>query len=487
MTQVDASKSTAAIDLSGSSDQIAFFTWAGTSDDFLTTGGDLIHLIESPGGVVGLDINLGNNVFSPQDITVRNITGVAGSGEIFPARTAMILDGAFSFLAELLWYNDNITGSRFNDLIYTGAGGDLVAGGDGADEVHGEFGQDWLDGGAGNDTLDGGPDVDLLVGGTGDDLYLVNAGDQVLENPSEGTDTVESTATRTLGENFENLTLAGPLAVINGTGNGLGNVMIGNPQANLLSGLGGVDTLSGLGGDDTLDGGGGADRMDGGTGNDTYVIDNAGDVAGETAAGGGVDGVISSKTHILGANLETLTLTGSGGIAGTGNAAANAMTGNAGGNRLAGLGGKDSLGGLAGNDTLDGGAGDDRMTGGGGKDILIGGAGKDVFDFDAIADSPAGGGRDALQAAGGKAFELAGDGNGDRIDVSGIDADITRDGQQAFVFGGSGKGHIWCTNSGSTTRVLASVDNDAAAEFELDIPDGAVLADAYTTADFILT
>ena len=36
--------------------------------------------------------------------------------------------------------------------------------------------------------------------------------------------------------------------------------------------------LTGLRGNDRLNGGVGADQMFGGTGNDTYVVDNAGDV-----------------------------------------------------------------------------------------------------------------------------------------------------------------------------------------------------------------
>ena len=42
-----------------------------------------------------------------------------------------------------------------------------------------------------------------------------------------------------------------------------------------------------------LDGGAGADTMTGGAGNDTYVVDNAGDVGDRDAAGGGTDTVQS--------------------------------------------------------------------------------------------------------------------------------------------------------------------------------------------------
>ena len=91
--------------------------------------------------------------------------------------------------------------------------------------------------------------------------------------------------------------------------------------------------------------------MAGGTGNDTYVVDNVGDVVTE-ALNEGTDLVQSSVSFTLGANVENLTLTGSANINGTGNALANVLTGNSGANTLTGAGGNDTLdGGAAGIDT----------------------------------------------------------------------------------------------------------------------------------------
>jgi hypothetical protein len=76
---------------------------------------------------------------------------------------------------------------------------------------------------------------------------------------------------------------------------------------------------------------------------------------------------------------------------------------------------------------------------------------------------------------------------GDRIDVFDIDANITMAGNQAFTFGLPGtKGHLWCVNAGTTTRVLGNIDNDAAVELQINIVDDGVLANAYTAADFFL-
>ena len=75
-----------------------------------------------------------------------------------------------------------------------------------------------------------------MIGGIGNDTYVVdNAGDVVTENANEGTDTVQSAVTYTLGANVENLTLTGA-AAINGTGNALDNVLTGNSANNVLTG-----------------------------------------------------------------------------------------------------------------------------------------------------------------------------------------------------------------------------------------------------------
>src|SRR6185437_13159465 len=142
---------------------------------------------------------------------------------------------------------------------------------------------------AGNDRLDGGVGADWLVGGLGSDTYVVdNAGDVVDESDGDGVDTVLTSISFSLLDPvhaigaIEKVTLTGS-AGIYAVGNELDNVLIGNKAAN---------TLLGAGGSDWLDGGAGADQMHGGTGNDTYVVDNAGDVANETN-GDGIDTVVS--------------------------------------------------------------------------------------------------------------------------------------------------------------------------------------------------
>ena len=124
----------------------------------------------------------------------------------------------------------------------------------------------------------------------------------------------------------------------------------GGSGDDILLGLTGKDILTGGAGNDFLDGGFGADTMSGGTGNDTYMIDDLGDLISE-AVNAGTDTVLSSVSYTLTANVENLTLTGTGSINGTGNDLNNVITGNSGNNTLDGGLGADTLIGNIGNDT----------------------------------------------------------------------------------------------------------------------------------------
>ncbi|PZQ60674.1 MAG: hypothetical protein DI570_13805 [Phenylobacterium zucineum] len=147
-----------------------------------------------------------------------------------------------------------------------------------------------------------------------------------------------------------------------------------------------ADTLQGLAGADTLDGGAGADRLEGGAGDDLFIVDNAGDLVIELT-GEGFDTVQTALAYALPGNVEKLVQTGSGNVAGTGNALDNTLTGNSGANLLKGEGGADYIDGGSGTDTLEGGAGNDTLLGGAGNDDLHGGAGADLFTGGAGKDS----------------------------------------------------------------------------------------------------
>jgi Ca2+-binding RTX toxin-like protein len=216
-----------------------------------------------------------------------------------------------------------------------------------------------------------------------------------------------------------------------------GAVILGNGGDNSLSGTASVDTFWGFVGNDTLNGGSGKDIMFGGTGNDLYYVDSTGDAITEKS-GEGTDTVRSSVAYTLASALENLTLTGSGGIKGTGNAANNVISGNSGSNVLNGAGGNDTMDGNAGADKLLGGNGGDQLSGGNGSDSLTGGAGADTqtgdlgadrFIFTAVSDSPAGAGADRI--ADFNSLE------NDMIDLSAVDANAVAAGDQSFTFIGN--------------------------------------------------
>jgi Ca2+-binding RTX toxin-like protein len=265
-----------------------------------------------------------------------------------------------------------------------------------------------ITGNSGSNVLDGGAGTDTLIGGLGNDTYILDVvEDVVTESAGGGTDTAVFTGlagTYQLGANVENLTLGGS-AAINGTGNGLANVLTGNAAAN---------QLAGGGGNDVLNGGAGADVMLGGAGNDTYVVDNANDSVDEATGGAGIDTVQSSISfslltdgvHVAG-SVENLILTGSASSVGTGNALDNTIMGNAGANILFGAAGDDMLSGNGGNDTLIGGTG---------HDVMFGGTGADTFDFN-VADFGGAGGSAAAHSD--DIFDFNA-GEGDLIDLSGL-------------------------------------------------------------------
>ncbi|MGC2164907.1 MAG: calcium-binding protein, partial [Gallionella sp.] len=105
----------------------------------------------------------------------------------------------------------------------------------------------------------------------------------------------------------------------------------------------GGDTLLGTALNDYIDGGAGADTMTGYAGDDTYVVDNVGDVIIE-AAGGGSDTVNSYIDYSIAnnLNLEHIRLVGSGNINATGNSGDNSLIGNSGNNVLSGGDGNDT-------------------------------------------------------------------------------------------------------------------------------------------------
>jgi Ca2+-binding RTX toxin-like protein len=305
-----------------------------------------------------------------------------------------------------------------------------IYGTEGDDSLVGSSNNDTIFGYAGNDHISGGLGADRMVGGAGNDTYFVeNVGDVVVENAGEGFDEIRSSVSYTIAANVEKLVLTGT-AAINATGSSGQDYLDGNSSSNILWGLDGNDYLNGMQGTDT---------MIGGTGSDTYFVENAGDVVIEYANEGNADYVVSLISYTLGANVEHLTLGDAGAINGTGNELDNFLYGNGSDNVLTGGGGNDTLYGFldddklfggTGNDYLFAGAGDDLLDGGTGTDVLAGENGGDLFDWNSTNETSVTVATADLITD----FKIA---EGDRIDLSSIDANAYVAGDQAFTFIGT--------------------------------------------------
>jgi trimeric autotransporter adhesin len=448
------------------------------------TGNAANNVLDGRAGADTLVGGAGNDTYVV-DIAGDVVTEIAGEG------IDLVQAGATYTLAANV---ENLTLTGASAINGTGNGADNV--------ITGNGGTNTLTGGAGNDQLNGGAGVDTMKGGAGNDTYTVdNSSDVVTELANEGTDLVLSSATFMLGGEVESLTLTGTSA-INATGNALNNTLTGNS------------------GNNTLSGGTGADTMVGGLGNETYVVDNVGDIVTENG-GEGTDLVQSSIGYILSANVENLTLTGTGAINGTGNALNNTLTGNTGNNVLDGGAGTDTLVGGTGNDTyvvdtatdvvteaasagtdlvqsavtltlaanvenlaltgaaaingtgntlnnaLTGNSADNVLDGGAGVDTIAGGAGNDTYVVDNVGDvvtEAAGAGNDLVNAS--VTYVLAA--NVDYLTLTGATAingtgntlDNWAKGNAAanMLDGGSGNDTLWGAAGDDT--LLGSAGND---------------------------
>ncbi len=459
-------------------------------------------------------INLGagdyNLVAAAAGVTILN--GGTGNDALFGTSAADTLNGNAG--------NDLLLGGANGDTLNGGDGNDILDGGNGADTMSGGTGDDIYvvdaagdiiseaAGAAGGvDTVSGGRNLNLVnyanvenitLTGTGsfnatgnslDNVLTGNSANNTLDGVS-GVDTAVfagAAVAATFGLTGGNVTVTtaggGTDTLLNidkvrfdGTtyalvqGSAGGQTLTGGADADLILGFGGADTLIGNGGNDFLDGGAGVDTMTGGTGDDTYVID---DVTGTAAnrdavveavgAAGGIDTVSGEVNLDLAnyANVENITLTGTGSFNAIGNGGNNVLIGNSGVNQLTGGAGDDTYGvtagdtiveaaagggvdtvtgamnldlasyanvenilltgtgnfnatGNAGANAITGNSGNNTIVGGQGNDLINGGSGNDTINWD-IANAGPGDGHDIIdggtQNAGSAGDTFSADGN----------------------------------------------------------------------------
>ena len=250
----------------------------------------------------------------------------------------------------------------------------------------------------GNDTLISNTGVDTLVAGSSsssnDLLVINNASDAITVGSTHGSDTVQSAFTYTLPTNVNNLVLTGT-AAIKGTANS------------------GTDTLT----SSTS----GADTLVGGSGNDTFVLNNASDVVQDTSTTAS-NTIEAAFSYSLPTDINTLVLTGTAAVTGTGNSGTDTLTSNTGLDTLIGGTGNDTFvvnngsdvvqdTSTTANNTIDAAfsyslptdintlvltgtaalvgaanSGTDTLTSNAGADTLVGGSGNDTFVVNNAAD-----------------------------------------------------------------------------------------------------
>jgi Ca2+-binding RTX toxin-like protein len=303
--------------------------------------------------------------------------------------------------------------------IYGTNNEDTIDGADGVtnkkDVIFGLDGDDTIYGLGGDDVMKGGGGADTFYGGSGfDEVNYTDSAETVIVDLSTGM--ASGGAEGDIFYSIENLT--GSLKSDQFTGNGL---------ANTLRGLGGVDHLRGLGGPDVLEGGEGWDLLEGGSGADQLSGGADFDFASYQASPAGVVVSLQHGAAMKG-DAEGDMLSGIESLQGS--QFGDHLYGDDNDNWIWASGGDDVLKGYGGDDELDGGADDDTLIGGTGRDVLEGDDGADTFVWNFTDET----GVAPLTADFVIDFDFD---EGDRIDLSGIDADVYADGNQAFTFIGT--------------------------------------------------
>ncbi len=210
------------------------------------------------------------------------------------------------------------------------------------------------------------------------------------------------------------------------------------------------DRVFGDSGNDRVDGGGSNDRVFGGKGRDAVHGGDGDDVLHGNGGSESGEILVPTSSNEVGPPLYSLLPAG-----------------------LFGEAGNDRLFGDKGKDFLDGGEGNDILVGGRQADVLTGGLGDDTFRFKLKDSKPGAGHTDTITD-----FTA-----GDRIDLSRIDANQHKGGNQAFHYvedhGFSGKaGELRYAND----RLRGDTDGDGKADFQIHVAGAVDLG----KGDFVL-
>jgi Ca2+-binding RTX toxin-like protein len=282
----------------------------GAGADYLDggSGGDILDYYLS---TAGININLTMSTASGGDAQGDTIAGI----EHIAATN----------------YNDTLSGSVDNNVIYGFNGNDSITTASGAD---------LLNGGDGNDTLIGGAGADTIVGGNGTDVI-----------DYQGSSSAVTIYLNTVSNSGGDAASDSLSSVENVTGSAFADLLVGDAGANVLNGMDGNDSLLGGAGADTLNGGNGTDYLHYYSSTAAVNINlNSGLGSGGDAAGDSFTGI----ENVYGSNGY-----------------ADVVNGNTGNNVIYGFGGDDFIQGYLGNDTVYGGTGNDQFYFGAGHGVDV--------------------------------------------------------------------------------------------------------------------
>ncbi|GEP12549.1 peroxidase family protein [Methylobacterium gnaphalii] len=292
----------------------------------------------------------------------------------------------------------------------------------------------------GDDVLPGTAGADTILGLSGNDNILAGEGADVIRG-GDGDDFVDAGGGRDV--------------VFGGAGD---DDILAGAGDDMVYGDGGADRILAGAGNDLVTAGAGNDSVIGGEGNDLFVAevgDGSDSYWGDEVGGGvGIDTLdMSAITANITADLGT-------GLAGRGSVSSSQS-------------GSDTLWGI---ENIVTGSGDDTITASDAVNVMDGGLGADVYRFQSAA------------AANGDT--IANFQPGDKVDLSGIDANQGVAGNQAFTLATgaafTGVGQLLVTQEhradGDYTVVEGNTGGDAAPEFKFSIKG----TPAATAADFAL-
>lgn len=384
-------------------------------------------------------------------------------GNVVENQTRTLTAGADSFVAvsDDNWTVDGLAG---NDGITTLAG---------ADTVRGNGGDDAIATGAGNDsitfsgTAGGFDDVD---GGDGNDTVRALAGGTIIGLRSLArVETVTAAgfanviiASSALADvlDFSAVTLTGIGRIDAGAGD---DQITGSAAGDVIVGALGDDILIGGGGNDSFQVGltAGVDSYDGGSGTDVITATAKNTVIGISS--------LSGIEQISNGNATNVSIAGSLladvlDFSGTTLSQISRIDAGGGSDQITGSTADDIILGGADDDGLAGGPGRDTLTGGAGADTLTGSAGADRFAYASPSDSGLGALADLVVD-----FSRA---QGDRIDLSAIDANVNAKNDQKFSFIGSAAfsnkaGELRAEIVAGDTHIFGDVDGVNGADFEI--------------------